>query len=241
MAITTSSWLAHSSREPSEIMVQAVKEWAERVGAPVAGSHQQCPVLADVARAAVTAHVDRTMHKRRHRPVLLAADPCEATHHGPRPMSAIVPDDIYAPEPLLLEHTGGRSALAEAINRAIANPNSALVPILSEADMLDDATFHEHHSRELDAEHGGVVLPFVIVQALPTTDPDQREALLRASGWTSYVFECNWTNASFDDHLRLALLVEDVVDEIVQIKADADARVLSAPPLWPVVEIRCTS
>jgi hypothetical protein len=34
--------------------------------------------------------------------------------------------------------------------------------------------------------------------------------------------------------------MEDVLDEIVQIKADAEARVLSLPPLWPLVEMRAS-
>ena len=46
---------------------------------------------------------------------------------------------------------------------------------------------------------------------------------------------------TLDDHTRLALLMEDVLDEITQIKADAEARVLTMQPLWPLVEIRSCS
>ena len=65
--------------------------------------------------------------------------------------------------------------------------------------------------------------------------------MVRASGFTSYTFECDWEDFTLEDHTRLALLMEDVLDEIVQIKADAEARVSSFQPLWPLVEMRSTN
>lgn len=241
MSIPMSSWLTHASREPSSAVVAGLGEWAETAVRHARLSGQGCAFLGDAARAAIVAHTDRALHKRRQRPTFLTSVECtlpNAAGHGLRPMSTLVADDCYGPEDLLVEHVVG-SALAEAILSANGGNRSAVVPIVTEAEVLDEDTFHLHHSRQIDARDSGVVLPFMIVNAESTqiTEAEDREALLRAAGWTSYTFAADWDSLTEDDHVRLALLLEDVVDEIVQIKADADARVLSGPPLWPLVEI----
>ena len=96
---------------------------------------------------------------------------------------------------------------------------------------MDADLFHLHNARLLNPRDSGVVHP---VHDRPVGDSDQdahdREDVVRASGFTSYTFECDWEDFTLDDHTRLALLMEDVLDEIVQIKADAEARVLTCPP-----------
>ena len=83
------------------------------------------------------------------------------------------------------------------------------------------------------------LIPFMVVAGESSpSEADDREEVVRASGYASYTFECDWTAFTLDDHIRLALLMEDVLDEITQIKADAEARVLTMSPLWPLVEIR---
>lgn len=239
---TTSSWVAHASREPGGAMIAALHEWIDdsvRLASAAPGS---CPFLADAIFAGIVAHTDRALHKRRHHPTFLTAAPCglSATQgHGLRPMCDVIEHDDYGPEDLSVEHTYGKSTLAEAIARATSADRSALVPVFTEGDFMDPDQFHLHSSRLLDPRESGVVIPFMIV---PTNadphDAEEREDLIRAAGYTSYTFECDWEHFSLDDHARLALLMEDVLDEIVQIKADAEARVLSLQPLWPMVELR---
>lgn len=237
----TSSWIAHASREPSASMLAGMQEWVDDA---VRLAHAQtggCIFLADEAHAAIVAHTDRAMHKRRHRPTFLVSGACSLpahAGHGLRPMCSLIADDAYGPEALSVEHTGSGSALSEALGRATSADPSALVPVITEAEFLDEHTFHLHNSRQLEPRTNGVVLPFVKVGGKAVADADLREGLIRAAGWASYTYECDWNNFTVDDHMRLALLLEDVVDEIVQIKADAAARILTDPPLWPLVQVR---
>lgn len=238
---STSSWIAHASREPGAAMISGMREWVDDAVQMAAANSRGCTFLADEAHAAIVAHTDRAMHKRRHRPTFMVSGSCTlAAHagHGLRPMSALIAYDEYGPEALLIEHTGSTSPLAEAIGRATSADRSALVPVMTEAEFLHLDDFHTHQSRPLEARDSGAVLPFVLVGVDPLADAEERESLIRAAGWASYTYECDWDNFTVDDHTRLALLLEDVLDEIVQIKADIDARMLTAPPLWPLVEIR---
>jgi len=242
---TTSSWVAHASREPNAGMIHALHEWIDdsvRLAAATPGS---CPFLADAVLAAIVAHTDRALHKRRQRPTFLSSHPCglqSLAAHGLRPMCDVIKHDEFGPEELLVEHTGGTSTLAEAIGRAAGPDRSSLVPVFTEAEFMDADLFHLHNARLLDPRYSGVVIPFMMVQF---GDSDQevqdREDVIRASGFTSYTFECDWQDFSLEVHTLLALLMEDVLDEIVQIKADAEAGVLSRPPLWPLVEMRASA
>ncbi|WP_291381347.1 hypothetical protein [Demequina sp.] len=241
---TTSSWVAHASREPNAGMIRALHEWIDdsvRLAAATPGS---CPFLADAVFAGIVAHTDRALHKRRQRPTFLSSHPCglqSLAAHGLRPMCDVIDHDEFGPEELLVEHTGGTSTLAEAIASAAGADMSAFVPVFTESEFMDADLFHLHNAQLLNPRHGGVVIPFMIV---PVGDSEQetqdREDIVRAMGFTSYTFECDWDDFTLEDHTRLALLMEDVLDEIVQIKSDAEARLLSRPPLWPLVEMRAS-
>lgn len=241
MTTSTSSWIAHASREPGAAMLTGMHEWVLDAVQMAAANSRGCTFLADEAHAAIVAHADRALHKRRHRPTFMVSGACSLpahAGHGLRPMSALIADDEYGPEALLVEHTGSASALGEAIGRATSADRSALIPVLTESDFLNGDLFQVHQSRPLEVRDAGAVLPFVLVGTDPVADAEERETLIRAAGWASYTFECDWNSFTLDDHTRLALLLEDVLDEIVQIKADIEARMLTAPPLWPLVEMR---
>jgi len=239
---TTSSWVAHASREPSSGMLTALHEWVDdsiRLAAATPGS---CPFLADPVFTEIVAHTDRALHKRRQRPTFLSSQPCGlAVHagHGLRPMCEVIPHDEYGPEALSVEHTAGTSTLAEAIARANNAERSALIPVFTEADFMDADLFHLHQSRLLDPRESGVVIPFMIVPGGTSgQDSQDREDVVRVSGFTSYTFECDWDDFTVEDHTRLALLMEDVLDDIAQIKTEAEAHLLNIEPLWPLVELR---
>lgn len=238
----TSSWVAHASREPSSTMIGALNEWMDDSVRLTSATPGSCPFLTDPVFAGIIAHMDRALHKRRQRATFLTSRPCglpATAGHGLRPMCEVVDSDEYGPEALLVEHTGGLSALAEALGRAAGVERSTLVPVFTEAQFLDADLFHLHTSRLLAPRESGVVIPFMITEGAHTpTEVEEREDLVRAAGYASYTFECDWEQFTLDDHTRLALLVEDVLDEIAQIKADADAGVLAFAPLWPLVEMR---
>jgi len=226
-------------------MITALHEWIDDSVRLAAATPDSCPFLADPVFTAIVAHTDRALHKRRQRPTFLSSKPCGLSvlaAHGLRPMCDVISHDDYGVEALLVEHTGGTSTLAEAIARATRADRSALVPVFTEAQFMDADMFHLHQSRLLDPRDSGVVIPFMIVPGGQSgQDAQDREDVVRASGFTSYTFECDWEDFTLEDHTRLALLMEDVLDEITQIKTDGEDRVLSAPPLWPLVEMRSTA
>ena len=239
---TQSSWVIHASREPSTTMMNALHEWIDDSVRLAEAAPDSCPFLADAVLASIVAHTDRALHKRRQRPTFLWSQTCGLSPlaaHGLRPMCNVIAHDDYGPEDLLVEHTGGVSTLAEAIARASSADRTALVPVFTEAEFMDADLFHLHNSRQLHPRDSDVVIPFMIVPVRHSEqDVQDREQVVRASGFASYTFECDGSDFTLDDHTRLALLLEDVLDEIVQIKADAEAGVLSSPPLWPLVEMR---
>jgi hypothetical protein len=243
--MSTSGWVAHASREPSGTLVTALRTWIDDSVRMTSATPGTCPVLADPLYAAIVGHMDRALHKRRQRPTFLSAHACglmPTTGHGLRPMSELLGADEYGPEDLRVEHTQGASTLAEALARATSAERSALVPLFTEAEFMDSDMFHLHTSRLLEPRFSGVVIPFMIVPAGHSEDDGEyREDVVRAAGYTSYLFECDPDRLTADDHSRLAMLMEDVLDEVVQIKADAEAHVMSMPPLWPMVEIRSTA
>jgi len=241
MAIT-SGWVAHASREPSGTLVSALHDW---IGTSIRGTSAitaACPVLSDPVLAGIVGHVDRALHKRRQRATFLTSRPCHlppTMGHGLRPMSSLMSTDDMGPEDLEVEHVGSASPLAEALARASSAERTALVPVFTEHEFMNSDMFHLHTSRLLDPRYSGVVIPFILVEGSDDAQAnDDREDVVRAAGYTSYTFESYWPGFSAEDHTRFALLMEDVLDEIVQIKADAEDRVLTVDPLWPMVEIR---
>jgi len=223
-------------------MITALHEWVDDSIRLAAATPESCPFLADAVFAAIVAHTDRALHKRRQRPTFLSSQPCSLSvhaSHGLRPMCEVIPYDEYGLEALSVEHTAGTSTLAEAIARATHAERSALIPVFTEAEFMDADLFHLHQSRLLDPRESGVVIPFMIVpEGTSGQDSQDREDVVRVSGFTSYTFECDWDEFSLEDHTRLALLMEDVLDDIAHIKTDAEARVLNIEPLWPLVELR---
>ncbi len=242
---TTSNWVAYASREPSSGVIEALHEWIDDSVRLASATRDSCPFLADPVFAAIVAHTDRALHKRRQRPTFLSSKSCGLTAlagHGLRPMCDVIAHDEYGPEDLLVEHTGGASTLAEAIARATSVERSALIPVFTESEFMDADLFHLHTSRLLDPRESGVVIPFMIVPAGQCgQDAQDREEVVRVSGYTSYTFECDWEDFTLEDHTRLALLMEDVLDDITQIKADAEAGLFDSSPLWPLVEMRATT
>jgi len=239
---TTSGWVAHASREPSGMLVTALHDWIGDSVRLTTKTQATCPVLTDPIFAGIVGHVDRALHKRRQVATFLTSRPCHllpTMGHGLRPMSQLVVTGDSGPEDLQVEHTSSASPLAEALARASSAERSALVPIFTEHEFMNPDMFHLHTSRLLNARYSGVVIPFMLVEGSDhAQDSEGREDVVRAAGYTSYTFECSLAHFTADDHVRFALLMEDVLDEIVQIKSDAEDHRMTVEPLWPLVEIR---
>ncbi|WP_084077220.1 hypothetical protein [Demequina sp. NBRC 110057] len=235
--IDVSAWVTHATREPSDDFLTALdRRWR----AAVTDSTVNCAPLTDPLRAFVIAHVDRAAHKRRLRTVVVLPGETHEDDHGFTPMSDLVPSDMFGPQSLEVLHCGDESALAAALELAKTDPHVLVVPVITERQFADIDIFDAHSAALLRPEYHGVVLPFMYAPlAEPFDEAIEREDLLRASGWGTYTVDVDFTlQEPVDIHRHVAVLLEDLCDEISQNKADAAARVLLSPPLWPLVTVR---
>ena len=191
----------------------------------------------------VLVHVERAAHKRRHLPTFACQTMCNLEDHGPSPMSLLVSDDTYGMRPISIAHSADVSPLAHAIALARGEESTLTVGVLDEASFEDPDAFDLHRSAVIAPGRDGVTIAVIHadVDHKETADDEAaREDLLRASGYSMYLVDLRSSEDAAHMHRRLALLLEDVFDECIQIKADAAARILTVPPLWPALVIRTT-
>ena len=237
VVIDVTTWTAHATREPSDDFLSAMdRRWRDGLAAaavPCEWSRRVLPGL-------VVVHVDRATHKRRLRTAHFTGGRCEATDHGFSPMSDLIPGDPYGPEPLCVRHTGEQSPLAAAIAAAKEEPHLLAIAVITEQQFTDIDSFDDHSGVHLRPESHGAVLPFVYAAAEESPDDAfEREDLLRANGFSTYTVDV--TSMGTDPIAtqgNIAALMEDVCDEIAQLKADAAAGILTQNPLWPLIVVR---
>ncbi len=164
----------------------------------------------------------------------------ESQVHGFSPMSDLIPHDRYGPEAVAAVHTGTESPLARALLAAKGDPNLAAVTVFTEEQFTAVDSYEAHAASSLQPETHGVLIPFLYAAADESEDEAyEREDLLRANGFASYTVDVATIEADpLAAHRDLAVVMEDVFDEISQLKADAAARILTQDPLWPLVIVR---
>ncbi len=240
MSAPISSWLAHGNREPSDLMLGSVASWMQS-GALSGLGVESCPWLTDELHRLILVHVDRAAHKRRHLPTYMSTKPCMLESHGDSPMSTIVRDDAYGVQSLSVVHTQPETALEHAINSVSQRDFALAVAMVSESEFEDPDRFDFHRGVLVSPVHDGVVLAVIHapLDAKENLDDEmEREDLLRAAGYASYTLDLGRDEDVRLLHKRMASLLEDIFDEITQIKADAAARILSYNPLWPALVVR---
>lgn len=229
------TWTAHASREPQASFLKLLDQrW------------RQCPSLSDAdcvwhqspVHALVLVHADRATHRRRIRTQYFGEGTCELINegHGFRPMSDLMPHDQYGPELLDVVHTGEESPLAAALVAAKADPNLAAVTVFNENQFVGVDSYLDHAATELRPEVHGAVIPFIALGKCDDSRAQEVQDLLHVNGYTSYRVQLA-SNAEdpLTLHRELALVMEDVLDAIAQIKADAGERILLSNPRWPVI------
>ena len=240
MSAPVSSWVAHANREPSDLLLDVMDSWLTR-GAQSDSDVSSCPWLSSVLHRLILVHVDRAAHKRRHMPTFVSTRACRIESHGQGPMSIIVKDDAYGAQPLSVVHSEPQTALEHAIN-LVKNRDFALaVAVVSESEFEDPDRFDLHRGALLSPLRDGVVLAVIHAPLHAKENLDDeiaREDLLRAAGYAAYTLDLSRDEDAHHLHKRMASLLEDVFDEITQIKADAAARILSSNPLWPALVVR---
>lgn len=242
MSQAISSWVAHATREPATALLEGMNDWW--LDMPVGQDPlARCPWLSSPLHRLVLVHVDRAAHKRRHLPTFVCATTCNLTDHGTSPVADMVRDDTYGTKPITISHVTEGSPLANAISLARGNESGLTVGVVSEPDFEDPEEFDAHRSILVNPARDGVALAVIHVAmtAKETADDEAaREDLLRATGYSMYQFDLRAGDDPKVMHRKLAILLEDVFDEIVQIKADAAARILMNAPLWPALVLRTT-
>ncbi|MBC7299093.1 MAG: hypothetical protein H5T82_09385 [Demequina sp.] len=242
MKTPISSWVTHAGREPAEVVVNAMDEWWRNTRTPRA-AEVPCHWRRDALHSLVLVHVDRAAHKRRHQPTFVSAAPCDSPgeDHGLTPMSAIVRDDTYGPQPVRIVHANPESAVGRAITMVRGEEGTLAVALATETE-FDDADFFDAHRASLvNPLRDGVALAIIHAELQGPEAAHQvmeREDLLRAAGYAAYTIDLDGDDDDHTVHRHLAGLLEDVFDEVAGIKADAAARVLSSTPLWPALVIR---
>lgn len=240
MSAQISSWVAHAHREPGDALMQAMESWWSDA-VPHDPSAANCPWLSSPLHRLIAVHVDRAAHKRRHLPVFVSSQACGHADHGDAPMSAIVKDDNYGAHPMQVVHSAPVSALSYAISSAKDRDATLAVPLVTESQFEDADHFDEHRAALLSPLRDGVVLAVIHAPLNGKENLDDeiaREDLLRAAGYAAYTLDLSREEESKHLHKRTASLIEDIFDEIAQIKADAGARILMSEPLWPALVIR---
>lgn len=240
MSAPISSWVAHANREPSDVMLDVMDEWLTR-GERNEHTAVSCPWISSELHRLILVHVDRAAHKRRHMPTFVSTKPCGLVDHGNGPMSIIVRDDAYGQQPLSVVHSEPETALEHAINLVKERDFALAVAVVSESEFEDPDRFDSHRGALLSPLRDGVVLAVIHapLHAKENLDDETaREDLLRAAGYAAYTLDLSREEDARHLHKRMAALLEDIFDEITQIKADAGARILSSNPLWPALVVR---
>ncbi|MCB2411993.1 hypothetical protein LGT39_03910 [Demequina sp. TTPB684] len=242
MNAPVSSWVTHAGREPADIVIREMDSWWQDARG-TRGPEAMCRWHGSALHSLVLVHVDRAAHKRRHQATFVCKTPCGLTleDHGSTPMSAIVRDDAYGPQPLRVVHSEPESAIGHAIAMVKGAESTLAVALATEAEFDDPDHFDLHRASLVDPLRDGVALAIIHVPLdapESTDDAMAREDLFRAAGYAAYTIDLDGTEDDRAMHRHLAGLLEDVFDEVAGIKADAAARILMSAPLWPAVVIR---
>ncbi|WP_084038398.1 hypothetical protein [Demequina sp. NBRC 110053] len=235
--IDVTTWTAHLTREPDDSFLSAMdRRWRDGLASPVAQcAWSRCPL-----HTLALLHLDRAAHKRRLHARYFGAGSCEVTGHGFTPMSDLIPGDKYGPECIDVAHVGSASTLAAAIAAIKEDRHLLACAVVTEAQFVAIDTFDDHSAALLRPGSHGAIVPFVYAAEDESEDEAwEREDLLRANGYSTYTVD---VSSMGDDplavHRNLAGLMEDVLDEIANLKADAAANIASDGALWPLIVVR---
>jgi xylulose-5-phosphate/fructose-6-phosphate phosphoketolase len=155
-----------------------------------------------------------------------------------------------APETPGSIHEGGELgySLSHAYGAAFDNPDLLVATVVGDGEAETGPLATSWHSNKfLDPLQDGVVLPILHLNGYKIANPtvlaripeDELLELMRGYGHTPYL-----VSGGFDDedpievHKRFAATLDQVLDQIAQIKADAAAGTLDGRPAWPMIVFR---
>ena len=155
-----------------------------------------------------------------------------------------------APETPGSIHEGGELgySLSHAYGAAFDNPDLLVATVVGDGEAETGPLATAWHSNKfLDPLQDGVVLPILHLNGYKIANPtvlaripeSELLDLMRGYGHTPYL-----VSGGFDDedpievHKRFAAVLDTVLDQIAQIKADAAAGTLDGRPAWPMIIFR---
>ncbi|HYJ54605.1 MAG TPA: phosphoketolase family protein [Mycobacterium sp.] len=158
-----------------------------------------------------------------------------------------------APETPGSIHEGGELgyALSHAYGAAFDNPDLLVATVIGDGEAETGALATSWHSNKLvNPAKDGVVLPILHLNGYKIANPtvlaripaDELRSLMIGYGHSPYFFEVSDSaeddhGSHFAAHRRFAALLDDVLDEIAEIKANAAAGDDSRPA-WPMIVFR---
>jgi xylulose-5-phosphate/fructose-6-phosphate phosphoketolase len=155
-----------------------------------------------------------------------------------------------APETPGSIHEGGELgyALSHAYGAAFDNPDLLVAAVVGDGEAETGPLATSWHSNKfLNPASDGVVLPILHLNGYKIANPtvlarisdDELDSLMRGYGHKPHVFVAGFDDEShLDIHGRFAAVLDEVMDEIAEIKAEAARNPLMDRPMWPMIVMR---
>ncbi|OAT79254.1 phosphoketolase [Mangrovibacter phragmitis] len=152
-----------------------------------------------------------------------------------------------APETPGSIHEGGELgySLSHAYGAAFDNPDLLIAAIVGDGEAETGPLATSWHGNKfLNPLKDGVVLPILHLNGYKIANPtilarigdEELEQLMRGYGHTPYMFEGGFDGEDhLEVHKRFAALLDEVLNHITRIKADAEAGKLNERPRWPMI------
>jgi len=155
-----------------------------------------------------------------------------------------------APETPGSIHEGGELgySLSHAYGAAFDNPNLLVATVVGDGEAETGPLATSWHSNKfVDPIRDGVVLPILHLNGYKIANPtvlaripeDELLELMRGYGHTPYLVSGGFDGEDpIEVHKRFATTLDEVLNHIARIKADAAAGILEDRPAWPMIILR---
>jgi len=155
-----------------------------------------------------------------------------------------------APETPGSIHEGGELgySLSHAYGAAFDNPNLLVAAVVGDGEAETGPLATSWHSNKfIDPLHDGVVLPILHLNGYKIANPTvlaripeaELLELMRGYGHTPYLVSGGFDGEDpLEVHKRFAQTLDEVLNHIAQIKAEAAAGTLTTRPAWPMIILR---
>lgn len=147
-------------------------------------------------------------------------------------------------------HEGGELgyALSHAYGAAFDNPDLLVAAVVGDGEAETGPLATAWHSNKfLNPKQDGVVLPILHLNGYKIANPtvlaripeSELLDLMRGYGYTPYIVSGGFDGEDPREvHKRMAATLDEILDQIAQIKAEADADELDGRPAWPMLILR---